>query len=126
MAWWTAPLASRILEYAAVLDGVPDSVFAPSLATDPWATAGELLSRRDELRLAGWDEADSAGLPPLVRHMARAAQMRTARLPDESARLQRVLEALGAGQVLPPHRCVLGEDATRWPRRWRRPGPAAD
>lgn len=112
-------LAGRITDYAAVLDGVPDACFAPSLATDRWATAGELLSRRDYLRLAGWDETDSPRLPPLVRDMARAAQIRKPQWLDESDRLQRVLHALTAGQVLPPHRCVLGENAARWPRRWR-------
>jgi len=112
-------LASRITEYAAILDGVPDACFAPSLATDRWATTGELLSRRDELRLAGWEETELPHLPPLVRDMARAAQIRKPRWPDESDRLRRVLEALTAGQFLPPHRCVLGVDTARWPRRWR-------
>lgn len=103
-------LASRITEYAAILDGVPDACFAPSVATDRWATTGELLSRRDELRLSGWEETELPHLPPLVRDMARAAQIRKPRWPDGSERLQRVLNALIAGQALPPHRCVLGED----------------
>lgn len=113
------PLASRVTDYAAVLDGLPDACFASSLATDRWATAGELLSRRDELRLAGWDETDSPRLPSLVRDLARATQIRKPRWPDESERLQHVLDALTAGQLLPPHRCVLRDDPTRWPRRWR-------
>jgi len=111
--------ASRIAEYAAALDAVPEAVFSPSLTADRWGTAAELLSRRDELRLAGWDETDSPGLPPLIRDMVRAVQARPVRTPDEGGRLLRVLEALDRGQRLPPHRCILQDSTDRWPSRWR-------
>jgi len=110
---------SRIAEYAAALDAVPEALFSPSLTADRWGTAVELLSRRDELRLAGWDETDSPGLPPLIRDMVRAVQARPVRTADEGGRLLRVLEALDRGQQLPPHRCILQDPTDRWPRRWR-------
>ena len=112
--------ADRITEYAAVLDTVADSVITASMKADRWATASELLARRDELLLAGWDEADSESLPDVVRDLARAGAERTFTFPGEAARLQRVLDALKAGQVLPPHRCVLQDAPDRWPPVWRK------
>ena len=66
--------ASYVTEYAAALDSVADSVISRSMKTDRWATASELLSRRDELLLSGWDHVDSDALPGVVRDLARAAQ----------------------------------------------------
>ena len=111
--------ASRITEYASALDTVADSVISASMNTDRWATASELLSRRDELLLAGWDEADSDALPEVVRDLARAAVGRTFAFPGEAARLQLVLDALNAGQVLPAHRCALHDSTGAWPAVWR-------
>ena len=71
----TPSLASRILEYAAALDAVPAAQFAASLQQDRWATAGELLARRDELRLAGWDEQDAPALPPLWAVISAASSV---------------------------------------------------
>ena len=65
--------ADRITEYAAAIDALGESVIADSLAADRWATASELLTRRDELMLGGWDESDSESLPHIVRELARAA-----------------------------------------------------
>ena len=64
--------ADRITEYAAALDTVTDSVITASMKADRWATASELLARRDELLLSGWDEADSESLPDVVRDLASA------------------------------------------------------
>ena len=111
--------ASRITEYAAALDTVTDSVITASMQTDRWATASELLSRRDELLLAGWDEADSDRLPAVVRDLARAAAGRAFVFPSEADRLRHVLDALNAGQALPPHRCALHDVPDAWPVVWR-------
>ena len=111
--------ASRITEYAMALDTVDDSVITTSMKTDRWATASELLSRRDELLLAGWDETDHDGLPDIVRDLAHAAAGHTSLFPSEAERLRRVLDALNAGQVLPPHRCALYDPPDAWPITWR-------
>lgn len=111
--------ADRITEYAAALDTVLDSVITASMKTDRWGTASELLSRRDELLLAGWNETNSDALPNLVRDLACAAEGRTFVHLSEAARLQRVSDALNAGQVLPPHRCFLHDSPEAWPAVWR-------
>ena len=112
--------ASRITEYAEALDTLPDgSTISASLKNDRWETASELLSRRDELLLAGWDEVNSDALPDVVRDLARAAQSRTFTFPGEATRLQRVLDALEVGQVLPPHCCALHDLPEQWPTLWR-------
>ncbi|MEX1028041.1 MAG: PD-(D/E)XK nuclease family protein [Candidatus Paceibacterota bacterium] len=114
-----APVASRIAEYATALDSLDNSKIGASLLIDRWATASELLARRDELMLAGWDESDSETLPPVVRALAQAADGRTFTFLGEADRLRRVLGALDAGQVLPPHRCTLADPLERWPLAWR-------
>ncbi|MEI8040851.1 MAG: hypothetical protein WCL11_05550, partial [Verrucomicrobiota bacterium] len=43
--------ASRVSEFAAALDAANHPLFAESLKADRWATASELLSRREELLL---------------------------------------------------------------------------
>ena len=101
------------------MDGVPDPAFGESLATDRWATASELLARRDELKLAGWDETDSESLPPIVRDLAAAASVCSFQFPGTAERLSRINEALDAGQVLPPHRCALLDPPANWPAAWR-------
>lgn len=111
--------ANRVTEYACALDAVPDASFSTSMTTDRWATASELLSRRDELLLAGWDEADRDSLPPLVRDLSHAAQGRTFIFPGEAERLRRVLSALEQGQTLPAHLCVLSDAPEVWPVLWR-------
>jgi ATP-dependent helicase/nuclease subunit B len=112
--------ANRIAEYAAALDTVAGSAIDASMNTDRWATASELLSRRDDLLLAGWDESDSDALPDIVRDLARAASGRTLTFSSEASRLLRVLDALQTGQVLTPHRCHLYDLQDRWPVTWRR------
>lgn len=111
--------ASRIAEYASALDTVTDSAITTSMKTDRWATASELLSRRDELLMAGWDGEDVDGLPDIVRDLARAASGRVFAFPCEADRLRRVLEALNAGQVLPPHTCTLLDSRDGWPAAWQ-------
>lgn len=113
-------LSSRITEYASALDKVKNASFAASLATDRWGTATELLSRRDELRLGGWEETDLPHLPPLVRDLANTAKATRLTWPGEAERLDRILAALNAGQVLGQHRCILHDPVPRWPARWQR------
>jgi len=116
------PPSSRVTEYAKTLDAFPKAVFSTSLATDRWATASELLRRRDELLLAGWQEknhADHAELPPLVRDLCLAAEGQKFVFPGEAERLRRVMAALEKGQTLPPHRCVLVDPIEQWPALWR-------
>ena len=112
-------VANRITEYAAALDNVNDSVITNSIKTDRWAAASELLSRRDELLLAGWDETDRNGLPDVVRGLAQAASGQTFKFLGEAERLRRVLDALDDGQVLPSHICILYDPPDTWPSAWR-------
>lgn len=111
--------ASCVTEYASALDSISDSVISKSMANDRWATASELLLRRDELLLSGWDQSDSDGLPDLVREMARAAIGRKFVFPSVAERISRIVEALEDGQQLPDHVCVLTDGADRWPKRWQ-------
>ena len=89
------------------------------MANDRWATASELLSRRDELQLSGWDQTELDGLPDVVREMACAATERKFVFPSVAERIQRVIEALDDGQQLPRHVCVFAESTDRWPKRWQ-------
>lgn len=113
------PKANRVTELASWLDGAGNAVFTGSLATDRWATASQLLTRRDELRMAGWKGDENESLPALMRDLARASEGRSSVFVDEATRLQRVLQALADGQKLPPHRCVLEDWIERWPPMWR-------
>jgi hypothetical protein len=111
--------ADRITEYANALDQVSDGVISASLAVDRWATATELLHRRDELLLAGWDEKDSTDLPPLVRDLAAAAEQGKTSFLPVAKRLNGILSALSDGQTLPSHRCILYDPVENWPSSWR-------
>lgn len=110
--------ASCVTEYASALDSMTDSVISKSMANDRWATASELLSRRDELLLSGWDQFEFEGLPDVVREMARAAIGRRFVFPSVSERIIRVVDALEDGQQLPDHVCILADGADLWPKRW--------
>lgn len=112
-------IADRIAEYAAVLDTVQDAVFSASMTADRWATASELLSRRDELMLSGWGETDSDLLPTIVRNLVRDAEESDLNFAGEATRLRHVLDALKTGQTLPPHCCVLHDDISAWPTAWQ-------
>jgi ATP-dependent helicase/nuclease subunit B len=111
--------ASCVTEYAAALDLVTDSVISKSMANDRWATASELLSRRDDLMLSGWDQSDCDGLSPAVGAMARSASRRSFAFPSISDRLEKVAGALEDGQRLPPHTCILVDSVDNWPKRWQ-------
>lgn len=50
---------ARVMQYADTLAKVRRACFERSLAADRWETASELLQRRDELMLCGWDGVQS-------------------------------------------------------------------
>ncbi len=64
----------RIEQYrqalAAYLQARPDAFFKASFSTDPFAVATDLLQRRDELLLAGWDFKRTPHLPERLRCLA--------------------------------------------------------
>lgn len=111
--------SSHVLEYAEALDAVKDSAISGSLKTDRWATATELLSRRDELQLSGWNSEDSELLPTVVRDLGGAAKNRSFVFLSIADRLKRVLTALDSGQQLPAHECTLSEATDAWPASWQ-------
>ncbi len=111
--------ADRITEYANVLDSLGPSSISASMETDRWATASELLSRRDELLLAGWDEREASGLPKIARDLAQATDGKKLVFPSEAERLQKILGAFDAGQTLPAHDCCLTDLPEAWPTVWR-------
>jgi len=119
---WTG----RVTEYAALLAEAGGVSYSESLGVDRWATAAELLRRRDTLRLAGWDGGNQDGLPPLACDLAQAEAGGRRLQPGLAERLDAVLAALDAGQVLPRHRVVLAEEPSQWPARWRGVLPRLD
>lgn len=112
--------ALRISEFAAALDSAGDSVISASFKVDRWATASALMTRYDDLLLAGWDGADSEHLPDMVRALARALKGRSLVFVGEAERLKRVLAALDRGQILPSHCCSLLDALHVWPVLWRK------
>ncbi len=52
------------------LDTTPDAFYKVSFEADQLAAAEELLNRRDNLKLAGWDFEVVGGLPPRLAHLA--------------------------------------------------------
>jgi hypothetical protein len=113
------PKANRVTELASWLDGAGDAVFTQSLVMDRWATASQILDRRDELRMAGWNGHADDSLPKLISDLGQASDGRDSVFVDEAARLLRVLQAIADGQQLPPHRCVLEDWIELWPPMWR-------
>lgn len=119
--------SDRARQYLGVIEKLEDGagldLCSRSFETDPWATAAELLHRRDELLVCGWDGRGREDFPPLVRDLALIEVQLSADpgsvAPGEAERVRRVLEALDGGQVLPEHRLILDEPVREWPRSWR-------
>jgi ATP-dependent helicase/nuclease subunit B len=107
----------RATAYAQALARADGASYRDSFQADRYGTAAHLLELRDELRLAGWDGADRAGLPALVRDLAKAEGPGVPR--GEAERVALVLAALDAGQLLPDHVVALEEPAAAWPPAWR-------
>lgn len=112
------PRTARIADYARALEEAGGESYRGSSATDRWATAAELLERRDELSLAGWDGSDQDILPPLVRDLARVEESCTDGA-GTADRLRAIRDALDRGQTLPPHRIELDDPADGWPLAWQ-------
>lgn len=110
----------RIAEYASLLETVSDASFRESLNADRWATASELLARRDRLLLDAWDGCAVEGGPRLIRDLALVEGQGRAVAAGKADRLLLVLGALESGQVLPPHSVVLFDPVDRWPCVWRK------
>ncbi|MEK6542897.1 MAG: hypothetical protein AABZ44_00450, partial [Elusimicrobiota bacterium] len=89
--------ALRILHYAKLLQSKKQTAYSDSLAADLWGTSRNLLDRRDDLRLLGWDGKDNKDLPPLVRDLAAIEKAGDLLLAGEAERLSVVLAALAAG-----------------------------
>ncbi|MBF0333683.1 MAG: PD-(D/E)XK nuclease family protein [Alphaproteobacteria bacterium] len=123
----------------AVLDG-PARFYSCSFATDPWATARQLLSWRDELISGGWDrkpvnnggerlaclaEVEGLGQPPLPPGQAdRLRAVVTAVTPPLDLR---VIELEAPADTLPPlWRCLLQGLTDAGVAVSCRPAPVAD
>lgn len=114
------PQSIRISQYANLLDRLGENTsYGRSFAVDRWATATDLLNRRDELRMAGWKGEDVEGLPSVVRDLAKVEKEIAAVYPGLPERLERIAKALEQGQSLPPHEIVLFERCEQWPPLWR-------
>jgi ATP-dependent helicase/nuclease subunit B len=115
-----AQRTARIAAYASVLDRALADSFKASFEADRWSTATVLLDRRDALLLSGWDGKASGSNPLWVNEMAAVESGSEFPFPGEAERLRRVLDALDAGQQLPPHQCRLVDPVETWPVAWLR------
>jgi hypothetical protein len=111
--------AARVMQYADALDGVIESCFAQSFTADRWETASDLLHRRDELLMAGWDGKSSEGCPRITMDLAAAEAAYAKSFPGEFERIVEVNKALDAGQVLPEHTLYLADGIESWPIAWK-------
>lgn len=104
---WGLPDARRDNEYLRIeqyrqqlglhLGKVPDAFFGASFKTDPFAVATDVLERRDELLMAGWDFQVNQDTPHRLKTIA-AIEARIKVLAEDLApgfadRLIRVLQA---------------------------------
>jgi hypothetical protein len=82
---------------ASYLEVRPDSFFARSFLADQFGTAQELLSRRDELLLAGWDFSTTDPLPLRLQQLAAVEQNFDPTYPGYADRFVKVEEYLARG-----------------------------
>ena len=111
--------AARVMQYADALAKVDNACFERSLEADRWEVASEILQRRDELLLCGWDGVSSQGCPRIAVDLALAEKEYIGSFPSESERVSAVEEALNAGQVLPRHELKLTDPIDVWPKTWQ-------
>ncbi|MBK6901864.1 MAG: PD-(D/E)XK nuclease family protein [Saprospirales bacterium] len=82
------------------LEDHPDAFFASSFLADQFATASDLLDRRDELLSAGWDFHPHPGMPPRLEALKDLENLRksssAAALPGFADRLEAVIQLLPA------------------------------
>lgn len=117
----------RIEEYRQALrrylEQRPDAFFTASFIADQFATATEMLSRRDELLLAGWD-FHAGGAPPRLATLA-AVEKNLRDHPDYrlspgfADRFTAVLEVLDASPTLPFSEIGLVEQLDLLPAHFR-------
>ena len=69
------------------------SFYCQSFAADQFATAAELLSRRDELLLAGWDFTINDDLPARLKTLAEIEAIFQTKPPEDSNELPLTLSA---------------------------------
>lgn len=122
--------ANCVTEYASAIDAVLkansqlssviQTSIDPSMRNDRWATASDLLARRDELALGGWDPDTYAGNDPLVQVLGAIAKQRPLVFLSIADRLKNIVEALDGGQQLPEHRCELADSIDQWPVAWQK------
>ena len=85
----------RVRVYLKAARRAPLELCHASLQTDSWTTAQELLERRDELLLAGWDGKSHPTLPAIVNDLARIESFLSREFPrGEAERVQDVSAAL--------------------------------
>ena len=77
------------------LEAHSGAFYQASFLADPFAVAEELLSRRDELLLAGWDFLPSDDTPERLAVLARLKAREAGLAPGFSDRFDRVYQALG-------------------------------
>lgn len=111
--------AARVLQYAGKLSRAKLKVAGESYKSDPWGTATNLLKRRDDLLLWGWNGRDDKKLPDLARDLAAVESVDGPLGPAVAERIKEVEKALDSGQRLPPHEIVLREAIAAWPKAWR-------
>jgi len=76
-------LAGHLL--AVAKQDTPEEVFyEKSFGADQFATAAELLSRRDEIVLAGWDFLVNENTPPRLRNLAEVEALYTAQTENDA------------------------------------------
>lgn len=116
----TSPSASenlRIAQWQELLRNLDngDMPFSQSFKTDSWNTTKELLRRRDELVLAGWDpklHTDGSKWLDLLGKIELSNQKRTPGWPD---RVRNLLEKLKEPVQLPIKTItIVDEDETLW------------
>jgi hypothetical protein len=101
----------------------PEVFFARSFQADQFATAANLLSRRDELLLAGWDFVLSADTPARLRAIAEIElilQTSTQPIPAGFADRFLVLEQKLAQRAAPLQSISLVEPLPLLPTHWQR------
>ena len=80
--------AARVMQYAAALAKISGACFERSLEADRWETASELLQRRDELMMCGWDGASSQDCPKIAADLARAEKEYAGSFPSDGGKDQ--------------------------------------
>lgn len=105
------------------LEQEPNTFFSRSFAADQFATAANLLSRRDELFLAGWDFSPSADAPTRLSSVAGVEQIlqdSDQELPAGFADRFMILEQKIKARPTAIQRISFVEPASLLPGHWQR------